>query len=72
MRGTAAPHRGSESRLRGFPYPENALRRARWQNGNGGYELGVVTEVHPEQAMVWFFEDNNYSIITIEGLEVLS
>ena len=44
----------------------------RWQNGYKKYELGVVTEVHPEQAMVWFFLDEDYSIMTLRGLEVIA
>jgi len=44
----------------------------RWENGNKEYELGVVTEVHPGQAMVWFFLDHAFSIMTLGGLEVIT
>jgi len=44
----------------------------RWQNGNKEYELGVVTKLHPEQAMVWFFADKAFSVMTIGGLEVIN
>ena len=44
----------------------------KWQNGNGEYELGVVTEVYSEEAMVWFFLDEDFSIMRVRGLEVLS
>ena len=44
----------------------------KWQNGNKEYELGVVTKVGSRQAMVWFFADKSFSIMTIDGLEVIS
>ena len=44
----------------------------RWENGDREYELGVVTEVRQGEAMVWFFADKAFSIMTIGGLEVIS
>ena len=45
----------------------------RWKNGYKKYELGVVTEVHPEKtAMVWFFLDQAVSLMTTRGLEVIN
>ena len=43
----------------------------KWRVGeNYPYQLGVVTEVYPRQARVWFFEDYGYSIMTLGcGLE---
>ena len=44
----------------------------KWRIGeNYRYQLGVVTEVNPRQAKVWFFEDNGYSIMTVINLEVV-
>ena len=44
----------------------------RWQNGYKKYELGVVTEVRQGEAMVWFFLDQDFSIMTVRGLEVIA
>ena len=45
----------------------------RWENSNDEYELGVVTGMHsPRQAIVWFFLDHSFSVMTIGGLEVIS
>ena len=44
----------------------------RWENRDNEYELGVVTEVRPRQAMVWFFLDHAFSLMTIGGLEVIN
>ena len=45
----------------------------KWRSGeNYRYQLGVVTEVYPRQARVWFFGDNSYSIMTLGlGLELV-
>ena len=45
----------------------------RWENADEEYELGVVTEIldSRRQAMVWFFVDCDFSIMTIGGLEVI-
>ena len=43
----------------------------RWENGDNEYELGVVTILRSRQAMVWFFADHAFSIMTIGGLEVI-
>jgi len=46
----------------------------RWENSNDEYELGVVTEIlaSQRQAVVWFFVDCDFSIMTIGGLEVIN
>ena len=45
----------------------------RWENGDREYELGVVTGMYsPRQAMVWFFADHAFSVMTIGGLEVIN
>ena len=44
----------------------------KWQNGNKEYELGVVTEMCQGEAIVWFFADKAFSIITIGGLEMIN
>jgi hypothetical protein len=45
----------------------------RWENSNDEYELGVVTGMHsPRSAMVWFFADHAFSVMTIGGLEVIN
>ena len=44
----------------------------RWENRDNEYELGVVTGMHsPGSAMVWFFADHAFSVMTIGGLEVI-
>ena len=44
----------------------------RWENRDDEYELGVVTGMYsPRQAIVWFFVDCAFSIMTIGGLEVI-
>lgn len=44
----------------------------RWENTYNEYELGVVTEVYPKEAKVWFFIDHDFSIMRIRGLEVVN
>ena len=44
----------------------------RWENSNDEYELGVVTGMHGRSAMVWFFADHAFSVMTIGGLEVIN
>ena len=44
----------------------------RWENRDNEYELGVVTKVRTRDALVWFFADHGYSIMSLDGLEVIN
>ena len=48
----------------------------RWDDGDGGYELGIVTSFDAYEeydgVMVYFFDDGFISEMTKEDLEVIS
>ena len=46
----------------------------RWENADGEYELGIVTQTYGSEAintMVYFPEDGYPSVISVSDLEVI-